>query len=299
MEDYVAIYSDLAHLDGRFNSALYHWGRYGRHENRLVGRWRFQIADLKLDLPSASMPLRLEAAGERKDVCVLIHVYYADLLPELIAFAQNFRDVSFDVYVNVVDEIWTPEIHATLRELCPGAFVMLSNNFGRDIGGHMRLLEQIDLTRYDMFALMHTKKSPHMPTEAGEFWRRDLLAAFAGSPETAAECVATIKTNPRIGLIGSKAWRSQQLGRNGLQYERLLDILGVQGANRDVDYVGGSMFLLRASVAARLIGALRHIEFESGADRDHAFYIDGQVEHGVERAVSALVREMGLEILYR
>ena len=73
----------------------------------------------------------------------------------------------------------------------------------------------------------------------------------------------------------------------------------VQGANRDVDYVGGSMFLLRANVAARLTAALRHIEFESGTDRDRAFYIDGQVEHGVERAISALVREMGLEILYR
>lgn len=299
MEDYVAIYSDLAHLDGRFNSALYHWGRYGRHEKRLVGRWRFQIADLKLDLPSAATPLRLAPAGERKDVCVLIHVYYPELLPELIAFAQNFQRVSFDVYVNVVDDIWTPEVHATLRELCPGAFVMVSPNLGRDIGGHMRLLEQIDPARYDMFALMHTKKSPHMAAEAGEFWRRDLLAAYAGTPEIAAQCVAAIKNDSRIGLVGSKAWRSQTLGRNGLQYERLLDILGVQGANRDVDYVGGSMFLLRASIAARLVAALRHLEFETGTDRDHAFYIDGQIEHGVERAVSALVREMGYEVLYR
>jgi hypothetical protein len=299
LEDYVAIYSDLAHLESRFNSALYHWGRYGRHENRLVGRWRFQIADLKLDLPSAAEPLRLAPTGERKDVCVLIHAYYPDLLPELIAFAQNFRRCSFDVYVNVVDLAWGPEVHATLREFCPGAFVMLSNNRGRDIGGHMRLLEEIDISRYDMFALMHTKKSPHMAAEEGEFWRRDLLAAFAGTPDIAAECVAAMKSDAHIGLIGAKAWRSQKLGRNGAQYERLLDILGVQGANREVDYISGSMFLLRASVAARLVAALRHVDFEDGTERDRAFYVDGQIEHGVERAVPALVREMGYEILYR
>lgn len=299
MEDYVSIYSDLAHLDGRFNSALYHWGRYGRHEKRLVGRWRFQIADLKLNLPSAATPLRIAPAAERKDVCVLIHVYYPELLPELIAFAQNFRDVAFDVYVNVVDDVWTPEVHATLRELCPGAFVMLSNNLGRDIGGHLRSLEQIDIARYDMFALMHTKKSPHMAAEEGEFWRRDLLAAFAGTPEIAAECVAAMQGDPRIGLIGAKAWRSQKLGRNGPQYERLLDILGVQGAHRDLDYVSGSMFLLRASVAERLVQKLRHVDFENGTDKDHAFYVDGQIEHGVERAVPALVRGMDYAILYR
>ena len=299
LEDYVAIYSDLAHLEGRFTSALYHWGRFGRDEKRLVGRWRFQIADLKLDLPSAATPLRIDQVGERKDVCVLIHAYYPDLLPELIAFAQNFPGGSFDVYINVVDQSWDPEVHAALRELCPGAFVMLSNNLGRDIGGHLRLLDEIDVSRYEMFALMHTKKSPHMAAEEGEFWRRDLMAAFAGTPEIAAECVAAMKNDPKIGLIGAKAWRSQKLGRNGPQYDRLLDLLGVQGANREVDYISGSMFLLRASVAARLVATLRHLEFEDGADRDRAFYVDGQIEHGVERAIPALVREMGLEILYR
>jgi len=161
------------------------------------------------------------------------------------------------------------------------------------------LLEGIDVARYDMFALMHTKKSPHMAAEEGEFWRRDLLAAFAGTPDIAAECVAAMKSDAHIGLIGAKAWRSQKLGGNGAQYERLLDILGVQGANRDIDYISGSMFMLRASVAARLVKALRHVDFEDGTDRDRAFYVDGQIEHGVERAVPALVREMGYQILYR
>jgi len=299
LEDYVAIYSDLAHLEGRFNSALYHWGRYGRQERRLVGRWRFQIADLKLDLPSAAAPVRIEANAERKDVCVLIHAFYPDLLPELIAFAQNFRGVSFDIYINMVDLAWTPEWQATLRDICPGAFVMLSNDLGRDVGGFTRLLEEIDISSYETFAFLHSKKSPHMVEAEGEFWRRDLLTAIAGTPEVASACVAAMKENPKLGLIGAKSRRSHEIGRNGAQYEKLLDIFGVKGANRDVDYVSGFMFLLRAPIAARLLEALRHLDFEFGGDRDLSFHVDGQIAHGVERAVPALVREMGFEILYR
>ena len=63
---------------------------------------------------------------------------------------------------------------------------MLSNDNGRDIGGFTRLLSQIDIARYDLFAFMHSKKSPHIDAESGVYWRRALLSAIAGSPETAA-----------------------------------------------------------------------------------------------------------------
>ena len=44
---------------------------------------------------------------------------------------------------------------------------------------------------------------------------------------------------------------------------------------------------------------LHHFILENGTDKDHAFYVDGQIEHGVERAVPALVRGMDYAILYR
>ena len=39
------IYPDLHALKGRFVSALFHWGRHGRKERRLIGRWKFRIFD--------------------------------------------------------------------------------------------------------------------------------------------------------------------------------------------------------------------------------------------------------------
>jgi hypothetical protein len=299
LADYTSIYKDLGPLKERFVSALFHWGRHGRHERRLIGRWKFRLFDLALNPPTSAAPLQIEHADERRDVCVLIHAFYPDLLPELVGFARNFRDVSFDVFINVVDEAWTPEVQAELRAICPGAYVMLSNDNGRDIGGFTRLIGQIDVSRYDLFAFMHSKKSPHIEAETGIYWRRALLGAIAGSPEIALENVEMFRSDPQIGMIGCKEWRSHDMGKNVEQYEALLDLFGVRGKNRDLDYLSGFMFLTRAEVVTRLYEVLRKLDFEYGGDKDLEFHIDGQIAHGVERALPALVRQMGYDIHYR
>ena len=284
---------------GRLTSALYHYGRYGRHERRMIGKWLFKFADLDIDLPSPAEPLRVARQAERVEACILIHAFYPDLLPELVAFAQNFRDATFDIFINVVDAAWTPALQEELRAICPGAFLMLSNDLGRDIGGFTRLLEHIDIARYDVFAFMHSKKSPHIAAETGEYWRRSLLSAIAGSPEVAREGLKQFRDNPRLGMMGAKEWRSHDMGKNIDQYERLLDILGVRGGNREVDYLSGFMFLMRSEIVVRLFETLRGLAFEDGTDKDIEFHKDGQIAHGVERAVPALVRQMGYEVLWR
>ena len=299
LEDYTSIYPDMHVFRDRFASALFHWGRHGRHERRLIGRWKFRIFDLALHPPTAGAPLRVHVAPERVEVCILIHAFYPDLLPELVGFARNFGAVSFDIFINVVDEAWSPELHEQLRAICPGAFVMLSNDNGRDIGGLTRLLGHVDLSRYDLIAFLHSKKSPHIDAESGAYWRRALLSAIAGSPDTAIECVRLFRENPRIGMIGSKEWRSRDMGKNVEQYEKLLDLLGVRGKNREIDYLSGFMFLIRAEIVKPLYRALIELEFEYGGDRDLEFHKDGQLAHGVERALPALVRQLGYEIHYR
>jgi hypothetical protein len=299
LDDYVGFYPDLGVFKGRLTSALYHYGRYGRHERRMIGKWLFKFADLDIDLPSPAEPLRVARQVERVEACILIHAFYPDLLPELVAFAQNFREASFDIFINVVDAAWTPALQEQLRAICPGAFLMLSNDLGRDIGGFTRLLEHVDIAHYDVFAFMHSKKSPHIAAETGEYWRRSLLNVIAGSPETARDCLKLFRDDPRIGMIGAKEWRSHDMGENIDQYERLLDLLGVRGDNRDVDYLSGFMFLMRSEIVAQLFTTLRKLEFEDGTDKDIEFHKDGQIAHGVERAVPALVRQMGYDVLWR
>ena len=299
-EDYVALNPDLSYMSGDFLAAFHHFVTSGRSErDRMYGRWQFYFDDIRIDLPTSAAPLRIAPPQERIHVCVLIHAFYPDIWQELAAFAQNFRDRSFDIFINLVDLSWTPELHEEIRALAPGAFLQLSNDSGRDIGGFTRLLDNVDIDRYDLFAFMHTKKSPHIAIERADHWRRTLLRAIAGSPEVADECVDTMLDDPSIGMIGAKEWRSSDMGKNVDQYERLLDVLEITGANRELDYLSGFMFLIRGDVVRRLHSVLKHQEWEFGGDKDVDFHVDGQIAHGVERALPALVRHMGYKVVYR
>ena len=299
-KDYVEINLDLRPLGDDFLAALSHFVMIGLNEaSRIYGRWQFHFDDLKISLPTAAAPLRIAPSQERINVGVLIHIFYPDVWRELAGFAQNFRNRSFDIFINVVDEVWTPELHEEIRSLAPGAFVQLSNNGGHDVGGHIRMLDNVDIDRYDFFALMHTKRSPHIASERGAHWRRTMLRAFAGNPEIAEECVDLMLSDPSIGMIGAKEWRSFDMGKNFDQYERVLDLMGVEGANRELDYLSGTMFLIRADIMKRLRDVLRAQQWESGTGKALEFHMDGQIEHGVERAVPALARHMGYQVVYR
>lgn len=298
-DEYCDLSVDLAELRGQALRCITHYFCYGRAENRLVGKWQLKLDGLALDIPTHTSPLRTDDTDlERKEVCILTHIFYPDLWPELAGFARNFDVVTRDVFINVVDLAWTPEFHLQLRRLCPGAFVQLSNDDGRDIGGFIRLLDNVDIDRYEVFAFMHSKKSPHIPIERGNHWRQSMLSAFAGSPEIVRQCMEMFHDDPTIGIIGAEAWRSQTMGNNYEQYERLLDLLGIEGDNRACDYLSGTMFLVRQPIIKRLHNELRKLDWEYGGDKDVEFHRDGQVAHGVERVIPALARHLGFQVVW-
>lgn len=299
-DDYLYFNRDLESLPRHFMSLFAHYVLYGRNEKaREIGRWRLNCQGLEIEAPTVDAPFAVGLAGARGDICIIIHLYYTDLWSELISFARNFRDFDCDVFVNIVDLGFDASIYEEVRSLCPGAFLMFSHDAGRDVGGLTRILDHIDPTKYELVAFMHSKKSPHFAPEKGDYWRRSLLRAIAGTPSIARQCVERFRADPRVGMIGAEEWRSSAMGANADQYEKLLDLLGVEGAHRDLDYLGGFMFLARSAIIERLYSVLRRIEWEHGADKGLDFHVDGQIAHGVERALPALVRQMGYHVEYR
>jgi hypothetical protein len=296
-DEYLHFNSDLIEVGSNFLPLLGHYLRYGRLEQRTIGRWQFYLDTLDLRVPSLSAPLTVTANTERIDVCLLMHLFYPDLWPEIAAFARNFEPLSRDVFVNVVDIAWSPHFQRELRELCPGAYVQLSNNSGRDIGGLLRLLDNVDIKKYDFFAFMHDKRSPHIPAERAEYWRRSLLNAFAGSQEIVAECIEVFRADPTVGLIGAKEWRSTELGKNEAEYSRMLDLFEIDEQHRSLEYVSGTMFLIRSDVVQRIYDVLKSTKWEHGGDKDLS--IDGQLAHATERLVGNLVRQMGYRMVWR
>ena len=299
--DYLHLNVGLEELGEDFYPLFRHYMASGTKERRWIGRWQFHLdalPDVLAHRPGAARPL--DHAATHVDVGVLIHVFDPDLWHELSGFAANFDAVKRDVFVNIVDAAWTPRLHRELRELAPDAFVQLSNDNGRDIGGFMRLLDNVDFGRYELFALMHSKKSPHIAEERGAHWRRSLLAAFAGTRDTVRECVAQFRRGrhdrpPRLRRLSAR----RRWARTKRPIRRCSTALPSRSAIARRITCPARMFLIRAPILQRLYDELKHTEWEYGGDKDVDFHMDGQIAHGVERVICALVRQMGYRIAWR
>ncbi len=278
-EEYLRFNPDLSILGSDFNALFNHYVKTGRDENRSIGSWQFHLSALPaLAVPAPAAPLALDSGQARIDVAILMHIFYDDLWPELAHFAENFDVASRDLFINIVDLAWTPRFHRELRELCPDAFVQLSNDNGRDIGGFMRLMDNVDFKKYELVALMHSKKSPHIAIERAMHWRRELMGAFAGSRDIVRECVGLFREDPTIGLIAFAAkWQETHLGDNAEHYERLLDLFEIEPEFREIEYVSGTMFLIRSEIMAEIYLRMKSADWEYGGDKDVEFHRDGQL----------------------
>lgn len=300
--EYIDLYPDLAHLrDKPPLDALRHYMQHGRWEPRLhtfrgartagAPRQRAPAREAPCSLPSASL-------GERP-VCALAHVYYPELWPELAEYIRNLPQAFCDLYVNLVDATFSQGLLAAIRADFPNARVYISENKGRDIGGHFQLLRNVHFDDYRVFCLLHTKKSPHMAAGEVQLWRRRLLLPLLGSAERAVENMERFLNDDGIGMLGAEACRYAELNDNPQRYFEVLNRLGIQETASDVEFITGTMMFLRSEVLRRLFETLGDIPFEPGDDESLEFHLDGQWAHAIERAIGALCRHMGYRTEWR
>ena len=294
-EEYLGLYPDLA--DG-FAAAtplevLRHY--------MLHGRWEPRLHTLRGDEPqTATAPAaQTSTPPEQPPLCVLAHVYYPELWPELSGYLANLPAGRYDLYVNLVDTTFTQELLTSVRNDFPHARVHISRNRGRDIGGHFQTLRNLHMENYRVFCLAHTKKSPHMSQGEVQLWRRKLLGPLLGTPETAHDNMRLMLDDDAIGIVGSARCRYNQLNDNPQKYFELLDVLGVKEDARDVDFLSGTMMFVRREVLQRMFEATAGVDFETGDEQSLAFHRDGQWAHAIERAFCALARDMDYRVEWR
>ena len=296
-EQYIELYPDLHdYADRPPLAALRHYMLFGRWEPRL----HTLRGDSKRAVRKPAVDLDLPALAQRsRPLCVLAHVYYAELWDELSGYLANLPDDSYDLYVNLVDATFDQQLLAKVRDDFPLARIYISQNAGRDIGGHWQVLRNVQMEDYRVFCLAHTKKSPHMGKGEVQLWRRKLLEPLMGSPDVAAENIQLMLADDEIGLLGADRCRYAELNDNPGKYFELLERLGIDEGNEDVEFLSGTMMFLRREVLQRLFEATEGIVFELGDDQSTAFHRDGQWAHAVERAFGAVVRDMNYRFEWR
>jgi hypothetical protein len=299
-QDYLTLNPDLERtLERNKFRALEHYLLHGKDEGRPYKLSELNIArKSNLFVPIDESAVSRTLAADKKIAC-LVHIYYADLWPELSSYISNFGELAFDLYVNIVETRRTESLEARILADFPEARILVSKNEGRDIGGFVKLLGTLDFGDYDVFCLLHTKKSPHLSAAASERWRRNLLDALLKEKERALENAAILRSDETVGLIGSANWRNTDLYDNSDDYYRLLDQLGITEEHRNCEYLAGTMMFVRASVLAELYSVLKDARFEDNEGKDLTFHLDGQLAHAVERVIGNIVRHQGYRFFWQ
>ncbi len=296
--EYIRLYPDLRWLTDQSSlEVLRHYMCHGRFEPRL-----HTLRTDSMDATSEAVSVSELGAGSNeaaRPLCVLAHVYYPELWDELAGYLGNLPPDLYDLYVNLVDDTFDRGLLARIREAFPAARVYVSENLGRDIGGHFQLLRNLRMEDYRLFCLVHTKKSPHMGEGEVQRWRRKLLVPLMGSPECAAENIQAMLEDETIGQIGSERCRYTEMNANREKYNALLERMEIASDSADVEFLSGTMMFLRADVLRRVFDAAGDLVFERSDEGAVEGDPDGAWAHAVERVFGAVVRDLNYRLEWR
>jgi lipopolysaccharide biosynthesis protein len=229
------------------------------------------------------------STGRHARVLVILHVFYADLWPELRVAVGRIPE-PVDVVVTLVRGV-SDDVAARIGADLPGAVVRVVENRGRDIWPMLQVLDL--LPGHDIVLKLHTKRSPHM--RSGDQWRRDLIAGLCGSSEQISGISRLLRTQPLVGMVapGGNVFGREFLGANTRRVSALAARADVPFDADRLWFPAGSMFWARAEVlaeAARLGLTAEDFEPEAGT-------IDGTTAHAVERYLGVVLAARDLAIV--
>ncbi|MGD1882457.1 MAG: rhamnan synthesis F family protein [Paracoccaceae bacterium] len=253
-------------------------------------------AALKLTGPAQSPPLELnDNAIEQRDlriaetrkalktrrrkICVVAHLYYTDLVPEILESLDQI-DEPFDLIVTLPD--WGSErIKEMVLKTTPDAQFYEVANRGRDIGPFIDLLPAILEKDYDALLKVQTKRgyfrADRLVPGFGAIWRREAISALLGSTERTKTIIEAFRTKPDLNMIGPKPLLLD-LHRYPFNSDSdFIDMLTQEVGIGDDAFFAGTMFWVRPSCLRPLAQlSLAHFAPESGGN-------DGETAHAIER----------------
>jgi tetratricopeptide (TPR) repeat protein len=283
--------------------AIRHFLIYGHQGKTIYSLEYLHDPELRTDIAPISSIIKsshttYNTTNTTEKLAVLVHIYYFELWREIWNYIQNIEE-EYDLFINIVATVWNPVIHKQIKEDAPQARITISKNCGRDLGGHLASMDTLDFRKYDLFCLVHTKKSPHLTEKTSTLWRQDLLKALLGSKEKVAENLQILRQNPQIGCIGSRYWRDTNIAQNQKYYEHFLDVLQIKPEARNCEYISGTMMLVRAKVMKRIYDIFSNVELEKGDDKELASNLDGQIAHAIERLIGNIVRDENMGFFWQ
>lgn len=233
-------------------------------------------------------------------VAVLLHVYYPELLDDLIRRLSAIP-VRFDLIVTnssgmqiEIDEHLLPRASCTV--------VLDVENRGRDLWPLVQVVNAGLLDPYHIVLKVHTKQSQWREAHSGlagsgDSWRDRLLDTLLGSPENVSGILDAFASTPSLGLVtddesvlGPEHW-----GNNQTTAEHLLRRVELAMRPDELTFAAGSMYWARAFV----LQGLRVFGLSANDFEEEAGQVNATTAHALERVIGIVTREAGLSTLGR
>ncbi|TFD05748.1 glycosyl transferase family 2 [Cryobacterium sandaracinum] len=266
-----------------------HQADFARWVERRSGRLRPSIPQ-----PWVGMPHSPESPAR---IAVLLHVYYTDLIDQVLAELQHIP-VAFDLIVTNATgkplSLRTTELdnlsHLTMLDV---------ENRGRDILPMVSVINADLLEPYELVLKIHTKKSEWRRDHAelggdGDAWRDGFITGLLGSRPNVERILSEFAEDPRLGLLttdgnvlGPAFWG----GDRRLARELLLR-LQLELDEESLRFAAGSIYWVRGFI----LQALRSLSLEADDFDKETAQVDGTTAHAVERLIGVLALEAGYEL---
>lgn len=234
---------------------------------------------------------QLRSIIPRGRIAVVLHLYYADLWPELFESLLNIVE-PFDLFVTLVAGI-SEDVAPTIRFAFPNAHILVVDNHGRDILPFLELIHTGVLFRYELICKLHSKRTTWRA--GGDEWRQHLVRGVLGSPEIVEKILRTFDSDRDLAMVvadkqlfsGREFWVS-----NEPRLRQIFGKIGLNSSSFEKSFVGGSIYWIRPFVL-RSVNAVG-LDFDDFEPEPLA--IDGTTAHAVERLISLVCHDAGMRI---
>lgn len=135
---------------------------------------------------------------------VMLHVYYRDLLPEMLEYLRRIRR-PFKLFITTphsgLEAELRAEIYGGLPAMLNELVVRKVSNRGRDIGAWLGAWTPEEHLSCDVVLKLHTKASPTDTEYMGSSWRRFLCDSLLASAGGISEILNEFAGEPKLGIV--------------------------------------------------------------------------------------------------
>jgi len=230
------------------------------------------------------------ASERRPSVGVVLHLFYPELLQEIIEQIALIPE-KFDLILTVTNLETGLFARSMIREkLLLEPIVVTVENRGRDVLPFVHLINRGLLENYEIVCKIHSKKSLY--SEKGSQWRQEILTELLGTKSNLISILNEFRANPKIGIFGpSKTYLTQPeyWGANRERLQSLAAKLRLTNGEVQLRFFAGTMFWIRSEILKKLTALnLSSEDFEEEKGQQ-----DGTLAHALERLFLLLAEQSG------